>query len=275
MRIDAHQHFWVFDPVRDSWIDDSMRVIRRDFLPEDLKPVLATYHFEGCIAVQADQSEKENDFLLGLVQKHDFIKGIVGWVDLQAKNIEERLQYYQSQKLIKGFRHILQGEAQRDFMLQPAFKYGLSLLERFNFTYDILILPDQMQYVEELIRGLPHQKFVIDHIAKPDIKNQNIADWKKEMQFIAKYENVSCKVSGMLTEADWHHWKINDFDPYLEVVFETFGTKRLMYGSDWPVCNVAGSYENTLDIIAPFIQKLSPQEQAQFYGLNATAFYQL
>lgn len=275
MRIDAHQHFWFFDLVRDSWIDDSMQVIRRDFLPEDLQPVLAAHHFEACVAVQADQSEKENAFLLNIAQQHDFIKGIVGWVDLQAPNIAERLEYYQTKKLIKGFRHILQGEVQRDLMLQPAFMYGMGLLAQFNFTYDILIFPDQIAFAEEMVRSLPNQKFVIDHIAKPNIKKQQFADWKRDIQAIAKHENVWCKVSGMLTEADWQHWKINDFEPYLEVIFEAFGVDKLMYGSDWPVCNVAGGYENTLNILLPFTQKLSPQEQAQFYGLNAADFYQL
>jgi len=224
MKIDAHQHFWIFDPVRDSWIDESMAVIQRDFLPADLKPILDKHQIDGCVAVQADQSPAETDFLLQHAAKSDFIKAVVGWVDLRAENIEEQLADYNSIDKLKGFRHVLQGDPDRSLMLRPAFMHGIKELERYNFTYDILIFPDQLIYAEELTGAFPNQKFVIDHIAKPYIKKQEIADWAKDIAAVAKHENVWCKVSGMVTEADWQNWQEADFTPYLDVVFEAFGT---------------------------------------------------
>jgi L-fuconolactonase len=275
MKIDAHQHFWIFDPVRDNWIDDSMAAIRRDFLPADLKPILDKHYFDGCIAVQADQSNAETAFLLKLAADNDFIKGVVGWVDLRAQNIEEQLADYNSSTKLKGFRHVLQGEADRALMLKPAFMHGIKELERYNFTFDILIFPDQLVYAEELVRAFPYQKFVIDHIAKPYIKKQEIAVWAKNISAVAKYENVWCKVSGMVTEANWKNWQEADFTPYLDVVFEAFGTKRLMFGSDWPVCNVAGGYDRMIGIVQHYTSKLSLAEQADFWGNNSMAFYNI
>jgi L-fuconolactonase len=273
--IDSHQHFWQFDPVRDSWINEEMKVIQRDFLPQDLRPILKANGFEGCITVQSDQSEAENDFQLTNADQHDFIKGVVGWVDLQAENIEDRLAYYSGFKKMKGFRHVLQGEPQRDFMLRPAFMNGISLLKKYNFTYDILIFPDQLPYTKEFVAAFPDQKFVIDHIAKPYIKDKKIDQWKKDVAAVAQFENVYCKVSGMVTEADWKEWKKEDFTPYLNVVVEAFGTKRLMYGSDWPVCLVAAPYENMLGIVKNYFSSFSEEEQLLFFGGNARQFYNL
>jgi len=275
MRIDAHQHFWIFDPVRDSWITDDMAAIQRDFLPADLKPVLQQNHIDGCIAVQADQSEIQNSFLLELASENDFIKGVVGWVDLRAQNIEERLDYYSRFENMKGFRHVLQGEADRALMLKPEFMNGIGKLKKYGFTYDILIFPDQLQYVPEFVNAFPDQKFVIDHIAKPDIKNRKVADWAKQMRTIAELDNVWCKVSGMVTEADWKSWKIDDFEPYLDVVFEAFGVERVMFGSDWPVCQVAASYHAMADIVTQYTSTLSLSEQSVFWGENAVNFYNI
>jgi L-fuconolactonase len=246
MRIDAHQHFWKFDPVRDSWINDDMAVIQKDFLSRDLQPVLKNNDFDGSVVVQSDQSENENEFQLKNAEENDFIKGAVGWVDLRANNIEERLSYYSSFKKMKGFRHVLQGETDRSLMLKPEFMNGVSQLEKFGFTYDILIYPDQLKYVPEFVGAFMHQKFVIDHLAKPGIRNKEISDWKREIQNIARFENVYCKISGMVTEADWTNWKQDDFVPYIDVVIEAFGPNRILYGSDWPVCLVAASYEQML-----------------------------
>lgn len=275
MRLDAHQHFWVFDPVRDGWIDESMAVIQRDFLPEDLASILNEYEFDGCVAIQADQTEEQNDFLLRLAKKNAFIKAIVGWVDLRAENVEDRLAYYQDYPMLKGFRHVLQGEAQRDLMLTPAFKKGISKLEKYNYTFDVLIFTDQLKYATQLALQFPNQKFVLDHLAKPLIKSKEITDWKTDIGAIAKLENVSCKLSGMVTEADWKTWKPANFDPYLEVVFNAFGTKRLMYGSDWPVCNVAGGYGKALSILTQYTQQLSQTEQQDIFGDNAAKFYNI
>jgi L-fuconolactonase len=275
MRIDAHQHFWIFDPVRDSWIDESMAAIQRDFLPADLKPVLDRHQIDGCVAVQADQSGTETNFLVKLASENDFIKAVVGWVDLQAKNIDEQLTDYNQFKKLKGFRHVLQGDPDRALMLKPAFIHGIKELERYNFTYDILIFPDQLGYAEELVKSFPNQKFVIDHIAKPYIKKEDITDWARDITAVAQQENVWCKVSGMVTEADWQNWQETDFEPYLDVVFNAFGSKRLMFGSDWPVCNVAGGYDRMIGMVKNYTVKLSADEQADFWGNNAGNFYNI
>lgn len=274
-RIDAHQHFWHFDPVRDSWINDEMKTIRRDFLPPDLEPLLQQNDFDGCVAVQASQSEDETDFLLALSKENNFIKGVVGWVDLQAENITDRLSFYKTFGKLKGFRHVLQGEPQRDLMLQPAFKRGIAALQPYGYTYDILIFPDQLQFSTELVAAFPEQKFVVDHIAKPNIKQGAISEWKKSIEQLAAHRNVSCKLSGMVTEADWKGWKQEDFTPYLDVVVNAFGTDRVMFGSDWPVCLVAASYEEVVGLVEAYFSSFSAAEQEKFWRLNALRFYNL
>lgn len=275
LRIDAHQHFWKYHPVRDSWITDDMSVIQKDFLPEDLQPVLQQHNIEGCVAVQADQSEEENQFLLSLAAQYHFIKGVVGWVDLRVDHIEERLVYYQQFPKLKGFRHILQGEADRALMLKPEFLRGIAALQPYHFTYDILIFPDQLQYAKELVAQFPQQKFVMDHMAKPYIKDKLIDDWKKDMQAIAQYPNLYCKISGMVTEGDWKGWKEKGFYPYLDVVVEAFGINRIMFGSDWPVCLVAATYKQMLDIVQNYFSSFTSEERTLFFGGNAMQFYNL
>jgi len=274
-RIDSHQHFWKFDPIRDSWIDETMAVIQQDFLPGDLRPLLHKHGMDGCVVVQTDQSETENGFLLGIANDYDFIKGVVGWVDLQSPQVDKRLEYYSQFKKLKGFRHVLQGEADRALMLKPAFMNGIAALSKYGFTYDILIYPDQLPYIYKFVKAFPNQKFVIDHIAKPYIKDKKIDDWAKDMKALAGFDNLYCKISGMVTEASWKTWKPDDFTPYLDVVFQTFGTKRLMYGSDWPVCNVAGGYDKVMGLVKNYTAKLSATEQAGFWGDNAIRFYNL
>jgi L-fuconolactonase len=275
MRIDAHQHFWQFDPVRDSWITNEMTVLQRDFLPADLEPLLVQHGFDGCVAVQADQSETETNFLIQLAKANDFIKGVVGWIDLQSEQIAERLAYYKQFAIVKGFRHILQGESQRDLMLHPRFKKGIEALQQFGFTYDILIFPDQLTFSKELVGQFPQQKFVIDHLAKPYIKNQKVNQWKSDFEQIAQYDNVYCKISGLVTEADWQKWKVEDFRPYLDVVVEAFGIDRILFGSDWPVCLLAASYESALSIVLDYFSSFTIEEQQKFFGRNAVQFYNL
>jgi L-fuconolactonase len=275
LKIDAHNHFWKFDSVRDNWITEEMDILRRDFMPADFLPVLQQHGFDGCITVQSDQSEKENDFQLKNAAQYDHIKGVVGWVDLQSPQVEERLAYYRSFPVMKGFRHILQGEADRALMLKPAFKQGIGSLGKYGFTYDILIFPDQLKYAEELVAAFPRQKFVVDHIAKPDIKTGDSSNWKKAIQALADHDNVFCKISGMVTEAGWKQWKKEDFTPYIDTVVEAFGTDRIMYGSDWPVCKVAASYSQMLEIVSQYFSRFSVTEQAAFFGGNASSFYHL
>jgi L-fuconolactonase len=273
--IDAHQHFWKFETVKDAWITDEMKILRQDYLPGQLQPLLEGNGFKGCVAVQADQSEMENAFLLGLAEEHDFIKGVVGWIDLQAENVNERLAFYKTYKKLKGFRHILQGEARRDLMLRPAFKKGIGLLQQHGFTYDILIYPDQLSYVTELVSEFPDQPFVLDHLGKPYIKLKQIDEWAKDIMALSKHEHVSCKLSGIVTEGEWTGWKPGDFRPYLDVVTEAFGTSRLLYGSDWPVCLVAAQYPDLVNLVRDYYSSFSPDEQKKIFGQNAIEFYKL
>jgi len=275
MKIDSHQHFWKFDPVRDAWINEPMAAIQRDFYPADLKPILDKHGIDGCVAVQADQSETETEFLLGLAEQSDFIKGVVGWVDFMDPHVRERIAHYAENKKMKGMRHVLQGEADRAYMLNPQFMKGIAALKNYDLTYDVLIFPDQLGYTNQFVKNISGVRFVIDHIAKPDIKNQNIEKWANNVKIIAQHENAWCKISGMVTEADWQNWQQSDFNPYLDVVFEAFGANRLMFGSDWPVCNVAGGYDRMISIVENYVSKLSAYEQARFWGLNAIEFYKL
>jgi L-fuconolactonase len=274
-RIDAHQHFWHFDPVRDSWINEEMKSIQRDFLPPDLLPLLQDNGFDGCVAVQANQSESETEFLAALAADNEFIFGVVGWIDLRAADISERLAKYKAYPVVKGFRHVLQGEAQRDFMLRPDFKRGIAALRQYDFLYDILVFPDQLNYSAELVAAFPDQPFVIDHLAKPGIKKGEIEGWKSDIEKIASYPNVYCKISGMVTEADWSGWKQSDFVPYMDVVVNAFGTNRIMFGSDWPVCQVAATYKEVAGIVKEYFSSFSQAEQDRFFGGNATSFYHL
>ena len=275
LRIDSHQHFWNYDPEKFDWITEEMSLIKKDFLPPDLKPVLQQNNFDGCVTIQVQQSEEENDYLLSTTKDHDFIKGIVGWTDLQSKKIEERLTYLKSFKKLKGFRHILQGEKKRDLMLSPEFRNGISFLNKYDFSYDILIFPDQLVFARELVKEFPDQRFVIDHLAKPYIKDGKIEEWENDMKAVSSFENVYCKISGMVTEADWKNWKPGDFSPYLDVVVKSFGTNRIMYGSDWPVCLVAASYQQQLNIVTEYFSSFSKSEQEAVFGGNASKFYNL
>jgi L-fuconolactonase len=274
-KIDAHQHFWQYDPVRDGWITDQMSVLKKDFLPEALGHILKENKIDGCVSVQADQSEAETLFLLGQTEAFSFVKGVVGWVDLQSDKIEERLKYYAGFEKLKGFRHILQGDTRRDLMLRQEFKRGIGFLSRYNFTYDILIFPDQLQFARQLVNDFPEQKFVIDHLGKPFIKFGKLDEWRTAIRSVAENENVYCKLSGFVTEADWWNWKRDDFKPYFDTIVNSFGTDRIMFGSDWPVCLVAAKYEDVLGIVQDYFSSFSKDEQDEIFGRNAIEFYNL
>lgn len=275
MTIDSHQHFWKYDPIRDAWITDEMKIIQRDFLPKDLQPILDENGIDGCVAVQADQSEEETLFLVNYANQHDFIKGVVGWVDLCSDRLNEQLEHLTSFKKLKGFRHIVQTEPDVNFLLREDVVAGIKKLQRFNFTYDVLIYPKQLETAVAFVSKFPNQKFVIDHMAKPFIKTGQLDNWEKHMRALAAFDNVYCKVSGIVTEADWRNWLPQHFMPYLDVVLDSFGTKKLMYGSDWPVCLVAASYQQQINIVKQYISKLSASEQSDIMGDNAFHFYNL
>jgi L-fuconolactonase len=256
-------------------MDERMGIIKQDFLPTDLLPHLSICNLDGCIAVQANQAEVENEFLLELSNQYDFIKGIVGWVDLRAENIEERLAYYQQFPKIKGFRHVIHDEPELDFMLGKDFMRGVSKLKQFGYTYDILIFEKHLPNTLKFVEALPDQPFVIDHIAKPLIKDQITENWATNIKKNAAYENVFCKISAMTTEADWANWKKEDFTKYLDIVVESFGINRIMYGSDWPVCQLAATYEAQYGIVKDYFSSFSKIEQDLFFGGNAMKFYKL
>ena len=271
--IDSHQHFWKYNPQKHGWITDDMKVIQRDFLPSDLLPILQQNDIDGCISVQADQTEAETNFLLELGDNQDFIKGIVGWVDLQADNIDERLIYYAQFKKLKGFRHIVQAENDAKFMLRPKFKNGITALGLHDFTYDILIYHNQLEQVIEFVKLFPNQKFVLDHLGKPDIKSGEHALWQTNIKKLALHQNVFCKISGMITEGEWDDWKPSDFTVYLDIIVKAFGTDRLMYGSDFPVCTLAATYEAQLNITTMYFSTFTNLEKKKIMGDNASKFY--
>lgn len=276
MQIDAHQHFWNYDPVRDAWITENMRAIRASFTPYDLLRELKENDMDGSVAVQADPSENETAFLVDIAERHDFVKGVVGWVDLCGDFVEQRLDFYnRTTKKVKGFRHLVQSEADDNFLLREDFCRGISLLKKYNYTYDVLIFPKQLPAAIRFIEKFPDQSFVIDHIAKPDIKNKKTEPWASQIKEIARFPNVYCKVSGMVTEADWKSWKPDDLKPYLDIVFDAFGMKRLMFGSDWPVCLVAGTYTKVKKVITDYIQQFDTETQNAIMGNNAISFYNL
>lgn len=252
-----------------------MSVLKRDFLPEDLQPELSANRVDGCVAIQADQSEEETRFLLELARRHSEVKGVVGWIDLRGENLPERLRYFSQFEKLRGFRHIVQSEPDDWFLLRADFLHGVGQLADFGFTYDILIYPRQLPAAIELAERFPRQRFVIDHMAKPSVRSAELQPWSELMRKIARNSNVYCKVSGLLTEGRWQGWLVDDFKPYLDVVFEAFGCNRLMFGSDWPVCLLAGSYRQVMELVCAYIRAFPQDKQDRILGLNAVECYGL
>lgn len=275
MRVDAHHHFWRYNPSRDTWITDRMSVLKRDFLPSDLRPELERNGVDATVAVQADQSESETRFLLDLAESHGFISGVVGWIDLRSPDIAQRLESFSRFDKLVGFRHIVQAERDDCFLLQNDFVRGLRQLQSHGYTYDLLVYPRQLPAAVELAARLPEQAFVLDHIGKPEIGNGHRGGWKQQIRELAGHPNVYCKVSGIVTEADWKNWTPELCKPYLDIVFEAFGPQRLMFGSDWPVCLLAGTYEQVTNLVSDYIRQCSPDDEEAIMGGNATRFYRI
>lgn len=279
IRIDAHQHFWKYDPPEFSWVTDDLAVLRRDFLPEELARELSANGMDASIAVQSSQSEKGTSFLLNLAVMNKKIAGVVGWVDLRAANVRDRLREYSRYEKLRGFRHIVQGEPDDRFLLHEDFLRGLACLKEFHFTYDILIYPKQLPAAVELAKRMPEQPFVVDHMAKPLIKSKEIDSWARHMRDLAASPNVYCKVSGLITEAEWRTWRPENFTLYLDVVFDAFGPDRLMFGSDWPVCLIAGTYNQVKQLVEAYIAgRYAVDAQKRkvgqaIFGENAACFY--
>jgi L-fuconolactonase len=275
MRIDAHQHFWTYNARDYGWMGPGLESLRRDYLPPELAPLLKAAGIDGTVAVQARQTVEESDGLLALADQHPFIFGVVGWVDLCSAHVEEDLARLARHRKFRGVRHILHDEPDDRFMLREDFRCGLGQLQKFGLTYDLLLFPRHLPVACELVAGFPHQPFVLDHLAKPSIKDGRLEPWASDLRRLAAFPNVSCKISGMVTEADWQRWKARDFEPYLDVVFECFGSRRLMVGSDWPVATLAASYAQVMQLTGDYLARLSPDEQAAVWGANAQRFYGL
>jgi len=275
MRVDAHQHFWRYDAREYGWIDDSMAALRRDFLPADLRLELEGNGFQGCVAVQARQTLDETRWLLELAERNPFILGVVGWVDLRSPGVGFELEALAYESKLVGVRHVVQSEPDGRFLLQPEFLCGISMLEEFDLAYDILIYAKHLPVAAEFVARFPRQRFVLDHLAKPPIKSGAIDVWARGIQEVASFPNVYCKVSGLVTEAEWQEWKAEDMRPYLDVALECFGPSRLMIGSDWPVCTVAGSYSRVMDVVKDYLRKFSAEERDAVLGGNAATFWRL
>jgi L-fuconolactonase len=275
MRIDSHQHFWKYDAREYGWIDDSMELLRRDFMPEDLEPHLERNGFDGCVAVQARQTLQETRSLLELAGRHPFIKAVVGWVDLRSPELRPQLESLCRDSKLAGIRHIVQSEPYDRFLMRSDFLRGIAMLEEFDLTYDILIYTRHLPVAAEFVARFERQRFVLDHLAKPDIRRRDLAMWSQGIRDLARFPNVYCKLSGLVTEADWDNWREKDFVPYLDVAFESFGAARLMIGSDWPVCTVAGNYSRVVDVVKNYLRKFPEEVREAVLGKTAIEAYRL
>ncbi|MDX1636906.1 MAG: amidohydrolase family protein [Balneolaceae bacterium] len=275
LKIDSHQHFWNYDPESHAWITDEMGILKQHFLPPDLKVELDRVEIDGSVAVQADQTEHETEYLLQFAEQYDYVTGVVGWLDIRADNFAERLEHYSGHDKLVGLRHIVQDEPDDRFLLRPDFLRGINILTDFALTYDILIFARHLPVAVAFTEHFPDQKFVLDHIAKPEIADQKIDEWENGIRELARHPNIWCKVSGLVTEADWEQWKPDDFKPYLDVVFDAFGVDRLMYGSDWPVCKLAAEYGEVYSLVDDYTSGMSDAERAAFFGGNAVDCYGL
>ena len=275
LKIDSHHHFWKYNDVEYSWIDDQMAVLKMDFLPKELNSLIDQADIDGTVVVQARQSLEETEWLLHLADENEFINGVVGWVDLCSDQIESQLEKFAFHPKLVGIRHVIQDEADEDFILRKDFANGISLLKKYNLTYDILIFARHLPQTIKFVENFPNQIFVLDHIAKPEIKNHKLSPWKEDIIELGRHKNVFCKLSGMVTEADWKNWSAKDFRPYLDIVTEAFKTDRLMFGSDWPVCLLTGSYSKILTLVNDYFSEFSEDEKKNLFGLTAMKVYDL
>ena len=274
MQVDAHVHFWKYDKQRDSWITNEMKVLRQDYLPETLVSTLHRNKVDAAIAVQAGQSELETHFLIELAKTNPFIKGVVGWADLSSPELSARLDYFSQYPIIKGWRHIIQDET-AGYMEREAFISGVGSLAARGYSYDLLIYHHQLTEAIRFAQRFPDLRIVVDHCAKPGIRDHEMNDWKKGIEALAALPNVHCKLSGLLTEASWKSWTPAEIYPYLDVVHNAFGVDRLMFGSDWPVILLAGMYVQWKSLLEKYFEKHTEEEREKIFGGNATAFYQL
>ena len=275
MRVDTHQHFWRYSAAEYGWIDDSMSVLRRDFLPDDARREMNRAAIDACVAVQARQTLEETRWLLKMAAENAFVAGVVGWIDLQAPDASEQLEPFVHQPKFVGVRHIVQSELDDRFMLRPAFVRGISLLEDRDLTYDILIYPKHLRAAAELVSRFPRQRFILDHLAKPNIRLREIREWEKGIRELAAFPLVFCKLSGLVTEADWGGWTADHVRPYFDVAFDCFGAHRLLFGSDWPVCTVAADYRQVVSLVEDYLTDRPDVERDAVMGGNAARLWRL
>ncbi len=275
MIIDTHHHLWNYNPIEFDWIDEEMAAIQKSFLPNELEQALDASDVSGVVTVQARQIMEETDWLLSLAAENDFMKGVVGWLPLSDPNIESLLDNYSNNQSLKGVRHVVQGEPNPEFILGKAFNNGISKLFNYNLVYDILIFEHQLPNTIKFVDQHPNQIFVVDHIAKPRIKANELEPWASNIRELAKRPNVYCKISGMVTEADFNGWTHEQLQPYFDTVIAAFGPKRLMIGSDWPVCLVAVDYKNWIDLVLRQISSFSSDEQELIKSKNAELVYKI
>jgi L-fuconolactonase len=274
-RIDAHHHLWKYSREQYPWMADNMDELRRDFLVDDLSRVLREASIQGVVTVQARQMLEETEWLLGLAEGNDFMQGVVGWVPLVEEGVRYQLDKLSVHTKLKAVRHVLHDEPDDFYMLRGDFNRGVAHLKDFNLRYDILVFERQLPQTIEFVDRHPQQVFIVDHIAKPRIKDGLLSPWRENMVELGRRENVYCKLSGMVTEANWAGWTESDLQPYFEIAMEAFGPGRLMFGSDWPVILLASSYQRWLETVQCAISGLSPDEQTQILSGTATTAYQL
>jgi len=275
IRIDSHQHFWRYRPDQYPWMTEDKAALKRDYLPGDLAPLLEAVSFDGSIAVQARQTIEETEWLLSLAEQYASIKGVVGWVDLCGAGLSSQLARFGRHPRLVGVRHVVHDEPDDQFMWRPDFRAGLSRLEPFGLVYDLLLFPRHLPIACDLVAAFPRQSFVLDHMAKPPIRQKEWRGWARDLRALARFPNVTCKLSGLVTEAEWGRWLASDFRIYLDIVFEAFGPERLMIGSDWPVCTLAGSYGETLSIVIDYVSRLPAAHREGVLGANCERIYDI
>jgi L-fuconolactonase len=275
MKIDAHHHFWHYTPQEYGWISEDMSAIRRDFLPSHLAEEIAAAGIDGVVSVQARQTVEETTWLLQLARENDFIRGVVGWVPLVAPGVRHDLERFVANAKFKGVRHVLHDEADEHYMLRNDFNAGIASLKEFGLTYDILIFERHLPQTIKFVDRHPSQIFVLDHIAKPRIKNAVIEPWRTHIQDLARRDNVYCKLSGMVTEGDHEAWTPDQLRPYYETVLEAFGPARLMFGTDWPVCLLACDYALWVETVHGWAALLAATERDLLFGGTAVKAYSL
>jgi L-fuconolactonase len=275
--VDAHQHFWKLDlPFEYDWLRTPQhQPICRDYLPDDLAEHLRRTGVQKSVFVQTQHNLDENRWVLGMAEQHDFIAGVVGWVDLASQQCEDQLLQFRDNPRFVGIRHITQDEPDENYIVRPDVIRGLRVLQKHGVPFDLLFFVQHLKHAATLGRELPELPMVIDHLSKPKIREQTMDGWKQDMRAAAEFPNIHCKLSGMVTEADWQNWKPDDLRPYVEFVLESFGPERCMFGSDWPVCELAGSYEQVYATLNELIASLSATEKSAILGQNAIDFYGL